>query len=97
LEFQGGFKLLDWCGLSQNTEVLKTVKTGSVWRQPASSMVMAGSIWPSLTSGSRRFHEAPWNDGKGVVYGLAFADLMETAGRTLLRAFRRAERDLVQH
>ena len=34
---------------------------------------LAGSVCFNTGQG-RTFHEVPWNDGKGTVYGLAFAD-----------------------
>ena len=43
---------------------------------------MPGSVYFNTGQG-RTFHEVPWNDGKGTVYGLAFADF--------------AQRHLVQH
>jgi hypothetical protein len=34
---------------------------------------LPGSVYCNTRHG-RRFHEIPWNDGKGTVYGLAFAE-----------------------
>ena len=35
---------------------------------------LPGSVYFNEGHG-RTFHEIAWNDGKGVVYGMAFADL----------------------
>jgi len=45
----------------------------------------------------RSFHEVPWNDGKGTVYGLAFVDFDGDGWPDIVAARSDAPRHLVQH